>query len=95
MATGTVTVNFGAFPGSYEATAIITGQTGIATSSLVEAWLYPKATSDHSEDEHIYENFNVMVPSSTIVAGTGFTIRCYVTGNQLLYGQYTVNWVWV
>jgi hypothetical protein len=74
MPTGTTTVNFGAFPGATEATAVITGQTGILSNSMVEAWLYPiGGTADHSEDEHVVDPPIVTV--STLVVGTGFTIR--------------------
>ena len=95
MATGTTTVNFGTYPGSNQASAVITGQGAILTSSFIEAWLFPKATADHSEDEHIIEHMDVTVPFSTIVSGTGFTIQVYVPGNYRLYGLFTINWVWV
>ena len=77
---GTTTVNFGAFPGSSEASATVTGQASILAGSLVEAWVYPTATGDHTADEHIEEPIRVM--AGNVVAGTGFTIyaRC---ANQL------------
>ena len=93
--TGTTTVNFGSYPGSNQTSAVITGQTGILTSSLVEAWLFPKVTADHSEDEHVIDDIKVTVPFSTIVSGTGFTIQAFVPGKYRLYGLYTINWVWV
>lgn len=76
-AQNTTTVNFGAFPGPSEAEVVVTGQTGILADSLVEARIWPVATADHSEDEHICEapSFEVVVPQSSIVPGTGFTIR--------------------
>lgn len=73
-AQGTVELDFGAFPGVSDASVAVTGQTGILSGSLVEAWIFPKATTDHSEDEHMLESFRVYVPFSSIVAGTGFTI---------------------
>lgn len=69
---GTVELDFGAFPGASDASATVTGQTGIAAGSLVEAWVYPKDTADHSADEHILET--IKVAAHSIVAGTGFTI---------------------
>lgn len=69
---GTATLDFGAFPGVSDANVAVTGQGGIQASSLVEAWILPAATTDHSADEHILETFKVF--ARDIVAGTGFTI---------------------
>ena len=71
-ATGTATVNFGAFPGASDAVVVITGQASIVLGSYVEAWLRPEATADHSADEHVFETIRVV--AGNIVAGTGFTI---------------------
>jgi len=71
-ASGSTTVDFGAFPGSSDTSVTITGQAGILAGSLVEAWLFPVATGDHSADEHLVETINVM--AGNIVAGTGFMI---------------------
>ena len=123
-AQGQTTVNFGTFPGSSDTTTAITGQTGILVSSLVEAWIRPEATAEHSADEHVFETLRVM--AGNIVAGVGFTIYALNTntlnepltqpgvdtfrpaatstygytepsvGGQgtLLYGSFTVAWVW-
>jgi hypothetical protein len=50
----------------------VTGQAGILAGSLVEAWLFPAATADHTADEHWVETIEVM--AGNVVAGTGFTI---------------------
>ena len=108
-AQGQTTINFGSFPGTTDATVVITGQAGIASGSLVEAWIPAVSTSDHSLDEHWLDP--PYVTAGNIVAGTGFTIYGFInekvenqddfelpykrnTGNQRLYGTYTVNWVW-
>jgi len=109
-AQGTTTINLGAFPGSSDGTAVITGQAGIVAGSLVEAWVYPVATSDHSADEHWVENLKAS--AGAIVAGTGFTIylrddnRLYepppdnnrggypAQSQPRVYGSWTVAWVW-
>lgn len=75
--TGTATLNFGAFPGASDASVAVTGQTGIVAGSLVEAWLRPEATADHTADEHMLETIKVF--ACEIVAGTGFTIRGFNT----------------
>ena len=94
MATGNATLNFGAFPGSSDTSVAVTGQTGITTSSFVEAWLVPTATADHSADEHIVETIKVI--AGNIVNGTGFTIYGVNTGdNSRIYGSWSVSWVWV
>src|SRR2546421_13008992 len=72
MATGTTTLDFGAFPGKSDASVAVTGQTGIVAGSLVEAWIRPVATADHTADEHLLESIKVI--AGNIVAGTGFTI---------------------
>lgn len=77
---GTTTIDFGAFPGATDATVAVTGQTGILTGSLVEAWLRPEDTGDHTADEHWVET--IMVMAGNIVAGVGFTIYGRST-NQL------------
>lgn len=69
---GTATIDFGAFPGVSDASVAVTGQTGIVAGSIVQAWIRPVATADHSADEHLIETIKVV--AGNIVAGTGFTI---------------------
>ena len=71
-AQNTATLNFGAWPGTDLASVAVTGQASIASGSLVECWVYPTATADHSIDEHIIDPPHVV--AGTVVAGTGFTI---------------------
>lgn len=87
-------VDFGAFPGTDQATLVVTGQTSILSGSLVEAWLDPTAadTADHSSDEHLIAEVDVRC--SAIVAGTGFTITASIRSSELYYGQWNVAWVW-
>lgn len=96
-AQGTNTVDFGAFPGQPDTFRDITGQTGILAGSLVEAWVMPVATADHSVAEHYVDPPRVI--AGEIVAGTGFTIRAFASGFgqgefPTMYGLYTVAWVW-
>lgn len=70
--TGTALLDFGPFPGSSDASVTVTGQTLIATNSIVQAWIRPDTTDDHSPDEHWLETLKVT--AGNIVAGTGFTI---------------------
>lgn len=71
-AQGTTTVTFGAFPGSTDTSVAVTGQTGILSGSLVEAWIFPVATADHTADEHVIEPLAIY--AGNVIAGTGFTI---------------------
>lgn len=106
---GTTTIDFGAFPGTTDATVTVTGQTGISAGSLVEAWVYPTATADHTVDEHWVDPPDVK--AGNVVAGTGFTIygvvrnrsdrgpvgdslRVRNTDTPMTYGLWTVGWVW-
>ena len=109
-AQGTATVNFGVFPGASDASVAITGQTAILGGSLVEAWLSPSATADHTEDEPRLETLECFVGPP--VAGSGFMIYL-VNSSQLtenpamgggrggnpgagtrIFGAWNVNWVW-
>lgn len=94
-ATGTSIIDFGAFPGASDASLVVTGQTGILTSSVVEVWINPVASVDHSADEHLVETLGVSY--SAIVANTGFTLRAFNTnqkGDTRLYGKWNIWWAW-
>lgn len=92
MATGTAEIDFGPFPGAMNASLAITGQAAIVAGSLVEAWIRPAATADHTADEHIVDPPRVI--AADIVAGTGFTIHAFSQNHLRHYGKYTVAWVW-
>lgn len=109
MATqGTAVLNFGAFPGTSDASVAITGQAGIAAGSLAEAWVSLSSTADHSADEHLVET--LAVKAGNIAPGVGFTIYGVNTNNisepdrsqsrlsglrePRLYGLFNINWVW-
>ena len=77
---GKTTINFGAFPGGSDATATVTGQTGIVAGSVLQAWLVAQATADHTADEHRVET--IAVTCGNIVANTSFDI--YATNTSQL-----------
>ena len=96
---GAVLVDFGAFPGTDSASVVITGQSGIISTSNVYAWVAPAVTADHSVDEHFLIAPQIYV--STIVAGTGFTITAValepdtassVGRGPVTYGKFNLNW---
>lgn len=76
-ASGTADLDFGAFPGKSDASVAVTGQGSIVAGSLVEAWIRPVATADHTADEHMVETLKVF--AGNIVASTGFTIYGFNT----------------
>jgi hypothetical protein len=79
MATqGTALVDFGAFPGGSDASLAVASAT-IGAGNLVEAWIFPAATADHTADEHLVETINIV--AGNVVAGVGFTIYAVNTNH--------------
>ena len=91
---GSATLDFGASPGSDEASAVVTGQTGILAGSHCEAFWMGDATADHSADEHALGPFVIALVCRDVVAGTGFTVVGRSTSGVAITGQWTVRWVW-
>ena len=87
--TGTTILDFGAFPGQSDASVVVTGQAGIVAGSLVEAWIRPVDTADHSADEHMVETLKVF--ACEIVPGVGFTIRGFNTDKGFENWLYRTN----
>lgn len=87
---GTATLDFGAAPGTNAASVTVTGEAGIGTSSVAEAWMMAESTADHNAEEHSL--VPIRLTCGTFVAGTGFTIqaRC----DWRLSGTFKVRWVW-
>lgn len=92
-AQGTTIVDFGAAYNN-DTSVAVTGQAGILAGSLVEAWIWPVATTDHSVDEHVMASVMLDVEAGNIVAGTGFTIYLNDKTPGGSYGKWTVAWVW-
>lgn len=90
MATqGTAVLDFGV--ADTYATVAVTGQAGITTGNLVEAWINPSATANNTADDHLTSE--IIVQAGNIVNGTGFTIYGH-TLRGLAHGQFNINWVW-
>lgn len=105
--TGTATLDFGALPGKQDTSVAVTGQTSIASGSIVQAWIRPVDTADHLADEHLVEGLRIY--AGNIVAGTGFTIYgihehgaheandrsgASPTREHPAWGRFTVAWTW-
>ena len=95
MATGlgTATINFGAFPGSNEASIAVTGQASIGATSKAEAYIMADdTTGDHTASDHRYAAALMGLTCGTPVAATGFTI--YARSTEKLQGTFALRWVW-
>lgn len=95
MATGlgTATIDFGAFPGSNEASVAVTGQGSISVTSKVEAYMMgDDSTSDHTASDHRFVQSVIGLSCGTPTAATGFTI--YARSFHALEGTYALRWVW-
>lgn len=88
-ASGTAIIDFGA--GALEASIAVTGQGGILSNSLVEAWPALTATANNPVDSAKEEEFQVS--AGDIIAGTGFTVYARALVGKA-FGLYNMNWVW-
>ncbi len=103
---GSVQIDFGAFPGTTDTTLAV-AVTQISSGSVVECFIMPAATTDHSVDEHWLDPPEVFAGS--VNAGVGFTIYAKtrdlwggVTGmmptpgdlDNLVYGKWQLGWRW-
>lgn len=100
---GTAILDFGAFPGSTDASVAV-AVPAIGSSNLVEAWIFPAATTDHTTDEHWVDPPDVF--AGNVQAGVGFTIygilrnrldlapRAREIDPQRIYGKWNIGWVW-
>jgi hypothetical protein len=88
---GTVTINFGAWPGSQEASVAFTDATVLSTSS-VEVWVMASATTaDHTANDHKYLPLLAQFTAEPN-AGVGGIVH----GRSLtkLIGTFKLNYVW-
>lgn len=90
MATqGLTTVDFGT--GADSKVVTVTGQAGITTANMVEAWVAPIATTTNTADDSAYDDIECI--AYNIVNGAGFDILVR-TNTGLLHGQHQIGWVW-
>ncbi|WP_310530715.1 hypothetical protein [Novosphingobium sp.] len=90
-ANGTATLDFGAFPGTNEA-SITFASAGIAAGSRVTAAIMGgDTTSDHTASDHRYAAALIGL-SCAATAGVGGTI--YARSSEKLQGTFAVRWSW-
>ena len=92
MPVGTSVIDFGAYPGSNEASVSVTGQSSILTTSSAEAWLMAEAYADHTVNDATYASLLTAISCSIPTDSVGFTI--YARSTEKLQGQFKVRWVW-
>lgn len=91
--TGSATLDFGAAPGSNEASVSVTGLSTISGTSKCEAWVMgDSTTTDHTANDHKYFPVFAALTCGTPTASTGFIINA--RSAQKLTGIWVVQWVW-
>ncbi len=87
---GTATIDFGGSPTSEtDVASVSVADAGIGAASEVTVSLQYAATADHSADEALISNVQLL--PGAITAGVGFEIRGYCPDQT--WGQYAVHWV--
>lgn len=88
--TGTAEIDFGAFPGSNEASVVVAAD-GVTADTHVEAWVMGSdSTTDHTASDHRY--FPVFAALTTQAAAGSFTV--YGRSTQKLTGAFKFHYVW-
>jgi len=89
---GTAVLDFGSTP-TDTASIVVTGQTGILSTSYVEAFFMQESTSSNGTDEHTEVATLCPLVCGSIVVGTGFTIFANPIA-AFGTGTFNVRWVW-
>lgn len=91
---GVSTLDFGTHPGSNEATATVTGQSAMLSTSSIFITVDANATTGtHTANDHSYFPVFASLSASPPTTGTGFTI--YARSDQKLTGTWSINWAWI
>ena len=94
---GNTTINFGVFPGSAFATTTLSGLDINDPNAVIDAWIAPIATADHSREEHIADPPMVSAyadgAGNVIVVAVPAPIRCSpIPPDPMPYGAWSVGW---
>jgi len=88
---GSATLNFGAFPGSNEA-SVSFADTSVLAGSNIQAWFAAdSSTADHTADDHRYAPIFIHL-TALPTAGVGGTI--YARSEYKMQGQWAVKYSW-
>jgi hypothetical protein len=88
---GSAVIDFGPWPGSNEATAVVSGQTGISPTTPVEAWLMAEPAGTHTLQDATYAARFISLTCG-VPSGAGFTI--YARSEHKMQGQFAARFVW-
>ena len=77
---GEALVDAGAFPGIVDRAALLVAAAGLVSTNQFEAWIQPKATADHSIDDHMVEN----IKASATFFANDFLLVWVVNDNRLV-----------
>lgn len=91
-AQGTAVIDFGAWPGSTEASVSVAGQGTILSTSAAEAWVMAEATADHSEGDHAYLPRFIALTCGPATAAVGFPINA--RSEHQMQGTFNLRWAW-
>lgn len=90
-ATGEATLDFGALPGSNEASVTFADVDVTATSKVEAFFMANDTTADHTASDHRYIGLFVAL-SADATNGVGGTI--YGRSTDKMTGTFKVRWVW-
>lgn len=92
MATGTATIDFGAFPGSNEASVVVS-DASVAALSLIEPFVMASdTTADHTANDHKYLPLFASFTAGDINANVNFTI--HGRSKEKLQGTFKLRWAY-
>jgi hypothetical protein len=88
------TIDFGAFPGSSEASVVVTaGMSSVSETSKASAYfMADDTTSDHTAGDHRYAACFIQLTCGTPVAGTNVTV--YARSLDKTQGTFAFRGVW-
>ena len=90
MATGEIAIDFGA---GAEMVSVAISRSTVTASTHVEAYLFPKATADHTVDEHLIDGPEIWAHSISSQEGFTITGRIRDGHGDRLTGLWNVRWV--
>lgn len=89
---GTCIIDFGKYPGNYQTTYVVSGQSLITASHTATAVIQYMATANYSADEVAWLATLIQLSTSPCIASQGFTIQARST--EKMQGQFVVSWAW-
>lgn len=89
---GEIEIDFGNTPVS-EAFVDVTGQTGILSNSIAEAWVSGGYTVNNTIEDHRFGALAFSTIIENITAGVGFRIRVFCSIGEVS-GKFKLNYRW-